>query len=64
MLAIRSGTMTKPALGWVTFIAAILSFGGAYLFPPVRNFLVYFGIVLLIATSFFRPPPRVDKWGG
>jgi hypothetical protein len=55
--------MTRAAFGWVTFIAAILSFGAAYLLPEARNFLVYLGIALLVATSFLRPPSRKNKWG-
>ena len=55
--------MTKATLGWFTFIAAILSFGGAYLLPQARNFLVYLGIALLVVTSFLRPPSRGNKWG-
>jgi hypothetical protein len=62
-LDVSSGDMRKATLGWFTFIAALLSFGGAYLFPQARNFLVYLGIVLLVATSFLRPPRRVNKWG-
>jgi hypothetical protein len=55
--------MRKATLGWLTFIAAILSFVAAYLLPQARDFLVYFGITLLVATSFLRPASRGNKWG-
>lgn len=53
---------TKAKLGWFTFLAAILSFGAAYLLPQARNALVYVGVFLLIITSGLRPAQGNNKW--